>query len=68
MVSGISDSEILETWDEADGADCDLMIINFARLIAAKQREIDAKLCDKYDDNRGANMADLCAEAIRNQP
>ena len=37
----------------------------FARLVVAKEREACAKVCDGYSDGRHANMADLCAEAIR---
>ena len=37
----------------------------FARLVAEKEREACAKMCDGYSDGRHANMADLCAEAIR---
>ena len=29
------------------------------------EREACAKMCDGYSDGRHANMADLCAEAIR---
>ena len=37
------------------------------RLKAAvlAEREACAKVCDGYSDGRHANMADLCAEAIR---
>ena len=37
----------------------------FAVLVASAEREACAKLCDRYSDGRHANMADLCAEAIR---
>ena len=37
----------------------------FAKLVAEKEREACAKVCDGYSDGRHANMADLCAEAIR---
>ena len=37
----------------------------FARLVAEHEREKCAKVCDGYSDGRHANMADLCAEAIR---
>ena len=37
----------------------------FARLAAEHEREACAKVCDGYSDGRHANMADLCAEAIR---
>jgi len=35
---------------------------NFAKLIAKKEREECAKVCDAYDYS---NAADLCAESIR---
>ena len=37
----------------------------FAILVASAEREACAKVCDGYSDGRHANMADLCAEAIR---
>ena len=37
----------------------------FAKLVARHEREVCAKVCDGYSDGRHANMADLCAEAIR---
>ena len=37
----------------------------FAQLVAQAEREACAKVCDKYDDERYANAADLCANAIR---
>ena len=37
----------------------------FAVLVASAEREACAKVCDGYNDGRHANMADLCAEAIR---
>ena len=37
----------------------------FAKLVADHEREACAKVCDGYSDGRHANMADLCAEAIR---
>ena len=37
----------------------------FAKLVAEHEREACAKVCDGYSDGRHANMADLCAEAIR---
>ena len=37
----------------------------FAVLVASAEREACAKMCDGYSDGRHANMADLCAEAIR---
>ena len=40
-------------------------IVAFAKLIAQHEREACAKVCDGYSDGRHANMADLCAEAIR---
>jgi hypothetical protein len=38
---------------------------HFAALVASAEREACAKVCDGYSDGRHANMADLCAEAIR---
>jgi len=38
---------------------------NFAKLIAEKEREECAKVCDAYDNGRYSNAADLCAESIR---
>ena len=35
------------------------------KLVAEHEREACAKVCDGYSDGRHANMADLCAEAIR---
>ena len=40
-------------------------LIAFAKLVAEHEREACAKVCDGYSDGRHANMADLCAEAIR---
>ena len=40
-------------------------IVAFATLVASAEREACAKVCDGYSDGRHANMADLCAEAIR---
>ena len=40
-------------------------LYEFAKLVARHEREACAKLCDGYSDGRHANMADLCAEAIR---
>ena len=40
-------------------------IEEFIKLVAEKEREVCAKVCDGYSDGRHANMADLCAEAIR---
>ena len=37
----------------------------FAVLVASAERDACAKVCDGYSDGRHANMADLCAEAIR---
>ena len=37
----------------------------FAKLIAKKEREECAKVCDAYDNGRYSNAVDLCAEAIR---
>ena len=40
-------------------------LYEFAKLVAEKERDACAKVCDGYSDGRHANMADLCAEAIR---
>ena len=40
-------------------------LLRFAKLIAEHEREACAKICDGYSDGRHANMADLCAEGIR---
>ena len=40
-------------------------VIKFAKLIAEKEREECAKICDAYDNGRYSNSADLCAESIR---
>jgi len=37
----------------------------FAKLVAEKEREACAKVCDAYDNGRYSNAADLCAESIR---
>jgi hypothetical protein len=37
----------------------------FAKLVAEKEREACAKVCEEYDNGRHANAADLCADAIR---
>ena len=45
-------------------------VIDFANAIAARQREIDARICDaRYmgDNNREDMEARRCAQAIRNQ-
>ena len=44
---------------------CDVRYEAFAVLVASAEREVCAKVCDGYSDGRHANMADLCAEAIR---
>ena len=51
-------------WD-AHHAEFDTRIQTFATLVASAEREVCAKVCDGYSDGRHANMADLCAEAIR---
>ena len=38
---------------------------HLAALVAERERETCAKLCDDYDDEDFANKADMCAEAIR---
>jgi len=40
-------------------------VMEFAKLIAQKEREECAKVCDAYDNGRYSNAADLCAESIR---
>jgi len=45
--------------------DSDESVIKFGKLIAEKEREECAKLCDAYDSGRYSNAADLCAESIR---
>jgi len=40
-------------------------LIDFAKLVAEKEREECAKVCDAYDNGRYSNAADLCAESIR---
>jgi hypothetical protein len=38
---------------------------HFAALVAAKEREACAKVCDDLDKMRGYSYADKCATAIR---
>ena len=52
-------------WEYAHGESGFEPLWAFAKLIAEHEREACAKLCDGYSDGRHANMADLCAEAIR---
>ena len=40
-------------------------VLKLCQLVVDKEREECAKVCDGYSDGRHANMADLCAEAIR---
>ena len=61
--------EIIEIAREA-GLDPDLWnytdaFETFAKLVAEKEREECAKVCDAYDNGRYSNAADLCAESIR---
>jgi hypothetical protein len=43
-------------------------IITFARLIAAKQQELDAQICEVQEDNGGEwDIQQQCANAIRGQ-
>ena len=51
-------------WD-THHAEFDTRIQTFAALVASAEREACAKVCDGYSDGRHANMADLCAKAIR---
>ena len=44
-----------------------LILQNFAALVAEHEREECAKVCDEYNDGRYANTADLCAAAIRSR-
>jgi len=64
------EEEIIEIARHADREwDCDRDMFEwletFAKLIAEKEREECAKVCDAYDNGRYSNAADLCAEAIR---
>ena len=45
--------------------DCDEEVLRLVNRAIEKEREACAKVCDGYSDGRHANMADLCAEAIR---
>ena len=40
-------------------------LMTLVERVVAEEREACAKVCDGYSDGRHANMADLCAEAIR---
>jgi hypothetical protein len=40
-------------------------LVALVKLAIEHEREACAKVCDGYSDGRHANMADLCAEAIR---
>jgi hypothetical protein len=51
---------MLELWHKAGG---DIYV--YADLVAEKEREACAKVCEEYDNGRHANFADLCADAIR---
>jgi hypothetical protein len=39
----------------------------FAKLVAAKEREACAKLCEETDDGTPYNLAGECADAIRSR-
>ena len=52
-------------WEYAHGESGFEPLWAFAKLVAEHEREACAKVCDGYSDGRHANMADLCAEAIR---
>ena len=45
--------------------DCDEEVLRLVNRAIENEREACAKVCDGYSDGRHANMADLCAEAIR---
>ena len=45
--------------------DCDEEVLRLVNRAIENERESCAKVCDGYSDGRHANMADLCAEAIR---
>ena len=53
--------DMAKAWSEAVEAEYKAQIE--AAVLA--EREACAKVCDGYSDGRHANMADLCAEAIR---
>ena len=40
-------------------------LMTLVEMVIAEEREACARLCDGYSNDRHANMADLCAEAIR---
>ena len=40
-------------------------LVALVNLAVEQERESCAKVCDGYSNDRHANMADLCAEAIR---
>ena len=54
-----------EDWNSTAWVFADETLQAFAVLVASAEREACAKVCDGYSDGRHANMADLCAEAIR---
>jgi hypothetical protein len=69
----MTDDEILEMADQfvADNIKpaaswrLNDVLLNFARLIITRQKEIDAGICDGYASCEG--IAQKCAEAIRSQ-
>ena len=48
-----------------EGANWTEELVVFAKLVAAKEREACARVCDSYSNGRHSNASDLCAEAIR---
>ena len=54
-------SDLAKMWSEA--VEAEYKAQTEAAVLA--EREACAKVCDGYSDGRHANMADLCAEAIR---
>jgi hypothetical protein len=62
----MTQDEIIEITRQAGGFDATPKFLEtFAELVAQREREACAKLCDEYDNGRYANAADLCATAIR---
>lgn len=66
----MTDEEIMFVLKQADQHNTMIVdrtwLITFARLIAAKQREVDAVLCDLLWLKKNAD-GEECAEAIRSQ-
>ena len=67
----LSNEEIGRAWNEAHGwrehpvTTIPPVDMRFARLIAARQKEIDADICDQEASIEG--IAQRCAAAIRSQ-